>query len=63
MQGMEGKTGVLQNIAYFSVPRNDGFKMLPSEIESWKTGEKAFTYKGTTGFMVTVDMTSDDVAM
>ena len=34
-----------------------------NEIEAWKVGDKAFTPKGTTGFMVTVDMKSDDLAM
>ena len=62
-QGMNGETGVFKNIAYFAAPRNNGFKMMPNEIETWKVGERAFTYRGTTGFMVTVDMRSDDVAM
>jgi len=61
-EGMDGKDGVLQNIAYFAAPRNSGFKMMPNEIETWKVGDKAFEFKGTTGFMVTVDMKSDDVA-
>ncbi len=61
--GMDGKTAVFENLAYFAVPRNDGFKMMPTEIESWKRGDKAFEYRGTTGFMVTVDMRSDDLAM
>ena len=60
-QGIGGETGVLENIAYFGAPRNDGFKMMPNEIETWKVGDKAFEFKGTTGFMVTVDMSSDDV--
>ena len=60
-QSMEGKTGVLQNIAYFGAARNTGFKMMPNEIETWKVGDKAFEFKGTTGFMVTVDMKSSDL--
>lgn len=60
--GLGGETGVLENIAYFGAPRNDGFKMMPNEIETWKVGDKAFEFSGTTGFMVTVDMTSDDVS-
>ncbi len=60
--GMGGEMGVLQNIAYFGAPRNDGFKMMPNEIETWKVGDKAFEFSGTTGFMVTVDMASSDVA-
>ncbi len=60
--GMGGDTGKLENIAYFGAPRNDGFKMMPNEIETWKVGDKAFEYSGTTGFMITVDMKSSDVA-
>ncbi len=61
-QGLGGESGVLQNVAYFGAPRNDGFKMMPNEIETWKVGDKAFEFKGTTGFMITVDMSSDDLA-
>ena len=61
-QGMGGETGVLSNIAYFGAARNDGFKMMPNEIETYKVGDRAFEHKGSTGFMVTVDMKSSDVA-
>ena len=61
-EGMDGDTSFLQNVAYFGAARNDGFKMMPNEIETWKVGDKAFEFKGTTGFMVTVDMASSDVA-
>ena len=60
--GLGGETGRLENIAYFAAPRNNGFKMMPNEIETWKVGDRAFEFKGTTGFMITVDMSSDDVA-
>ena len=59
---MGGETGVLENIAYFGAARNNGFKMMPNEIETWKVGDKAFKFNGTTGFMITVDMTSADVS-
>jgi hypothetical protein len=59
-QGMEGEAGVLSNIAYFAAPRNDGFKMMPNEIETWKVGDRAFEFSGTTGFMITVDAASSD---
>ena len=62
-KGMGGETGVLKNIAYFGAARNDGFKMMPNEIETWKVGNKAFEFKGTTGFMITIDMKSDDLTM
>ncbi len=61
--GMGGENGMLSNIAYFGAPRNNGFKMMPTEIESWKVGDKAFQFSGSTGFMITVDMKSDDLAM
>jgi len=60
--GMGGDTGVLENIAYFAAPRNNGFKMMPNEVETWKVGDKAFEFNGTTGFMITVDMASTDLA-
>ena len=59
--GMDGNASMLENVRYFGAPRNDGFKMMPNEIETWKVGEKAFEFKGTTGFMVTVDMRSEDL--
>ncbi len=62
-EGIDGKTATLANIAYFGASRNNGFKMMPNEIETWKMGDKAFEYKGTTGFMITVDMTSHDMGM
>lgn len=62
-EGIGGATATLQNIAYFGAPRNNGFKMMPNEIETWKKGERAFSFKGTTGFMITVDMESGDLTM
>lgn len=62
-QGMGGEAGMFTNIAYFGAPRNSGFKMMPNAIEAWRVGDKAFEFKGTTGFMTTVDMQSDDLAM
>jgi hypothetical protein len=35
--------------------------MMPNEVETWKVGEKAFRFEGTTGFMITVDMKSADL--
>jgi hypothetical protein len=62
-EGMGGDTAILENVAYFGAARNNGFKMMPNEIETWKVGDEAFEFKGTTGFMITVDMKSDDVTM
>jgi hypothetical protein len=60
--GMGGDASMLENVAYFAAPRNDGFKMMPNEIETWKVGDKAFEFSGTTGFMITVDAASSDFA-
>jgi hypothetical protein len=38
-----------------------GFEMMPNEIETWKVGDNAFAFKGTTGFMITGDMKSGDL--
>lgn len=52
---------VIKNLKYFGVPRNDGFIMMPNEVEAYRLGDKAFEYKGTNGFMITIDMNSRDV--
>ena len=52
---------VIQNLRYFGAPRNDGFVMMPNEVEAYRVGDKAFEYKGTNGFMITYDIASKDV--
>lgn len=53
---------VIKNLKYFGVPRNDGFIMMPNEVEAYRLGDKAFEYKGTNGFMITIDIASRDVS-
>jgi hypothetical protein len=54
---------VIKNLKYWGAPRNDGFVMMgPNVVEAYRVGPKAFEYKGTNGFMVTIDITSKDVA-
>jgi hypothetical protein len=60
-QGMTNEPAVLKNVRYWGTPRNDGFVMMPNELETWKEGPNAFEFKGTNGFMLTFDMTSKDV--
>lgn len=60
----EGATSdaiVIKNLKYDAAPRNDGFILMPNEVEAYRVGDKAFEFKGTTGFMVTIDMTSEDI--
>jgi len=60
--GMTNEPVVIQNLKYWGAPRNDGFILMPNQVEAYRTGDKAFEYKGTNGFMVTFDITSKDVA-
>jgi hypothetical protein len=53
---------VLSNLRYWGAPRNDGFILMPNEVEAYRVGPKAFEYKGTNGFLITVDINSNDVA-
>ena len=50
-----------ERVKYWGTPRNDGFVMMPNEIETYREGPKAYEFKGTNGFMLTFDMTSKDV--
>jgi hypothetical protein len=51
---------VINNLKYWGAPRNDGFVLMPNEVEAYRLTDKAFEYKGTNGFMITVDITSKD---
>lgn len=53
---------VVRNLKYWGAPRNDGFVLMPNEVEAYRVGPKAFEFKGTNGFMITVDINSNDVA-
>jgi hypothetical protein len=50
-----------RNLRYWGAPRNEGFVLMPNEIEAYRLGDKAYEFKGTNGFMITVDITSNDV--
>ena len=60
-KGMTDDPVVIKNIRYFGAPRNDGLVMMPNEVTAYRLGDKAFDFKGTTGFMLTLDITSEDV--
>jgi hypothetical protein len=62
LPGMTDEPVVIRNLRYFGAARNDGFVLMPNEVEAYRTGDKAFEYRGTNGFMITYDMTSADVA-
>ncbi len=52
---------VVKNLKYFGVPRNDGFVMMTNEVQAYRVGEQAYESKGTNGFVITIDMNSNDV--
>jgi hypothetical protein len=58
----EGTT-VIKNMSYFAATRNDGFNILPAEIVAYRRGPKPapFEFRGTSGWTITVDMSSRDV--
>lgn len=53
---------VINNLHYWGAPRNSGFVLMPNEVEAYRLGEKAFEFKGTNGFMITIDLNSKDFA-
>lgn len=52
---------VITNLHYWGAPRNDGFVLMPNEIETYRLTDKAFEFKGTNGFMITLDINANDV--
>jgi uncharacterized protein DUF1326 len=60
--GMTSQPVVIKNLRYWGAPRNDGFVMMPNEVEAYRVGPNAFEFKGTNGFMLTLDMSSADAA-
>ncbi len=59
--GMTGDPVVIKNLKYWGVPRNDGFVLMPNDVEAFRAGDKPFEFKGTNGFMITIDIASKDV--
>lgn len=58
--GMTEGPVVIKNLQYWGAPRNDGFVLMPNEVEAFRVGDKPFEFKGTNGFMITVDMEAKD---
>jgi len=61
-QGMTDDPIVIKNLRYWGAPRNDGFVLMQNEVEAYRSGAKPFEFKGSNGFMITVDVTSKDRA-
>jgi hypothetical protein len=59
--GMNNKPVTLSNMDYFGYPRNNGFLLMPNDIEAYRIGDKPFEYKGTNGLVTTVEISSKDI--
>jgi hypothetical protein len=59
---MTPQPSVLENVKYFAAPRNDGFVLMPNEVQAYRVGPHAFESKGTNGFMITYDVSSKDAS-
>jgi hypothetical protein len=57
-QGMTSDPVVVKNLPYEGATGNDGFIVMPSEVEAYRVGTKPFEFKGTNGFVITVDINS-----
>lgn len=56
---------VIKNLKYWGTPRNDGFVLMPNQVEAFRQvpeGKQGFEFKGSNGFMITFDINSKDVA-
>jgi hypothetical protein len=60
-KGMNDDPIVISNLIYWGAPRNDGFIMMPNEINAYRVGDKPFEFKNSNGFMITLDITSKDI--
>ncbi|MEK6321709.1 MAG: DUF1326 domain-containing protein [Acidobacteriota bacterium] len=59
--GVTDDSIVITNLRYFGAARNTGFILMPNEVEAYRVGSKPFEYRGTNGFMITIDITSKDI--
>lgn len=60
-QGMTDEPVVIKNLAYWGAQRNEGFVLMPNEVQALRVapeGRTAYEFKGTNGFMITFDINS-----
>ena len=53
-----GEPVVIKNLKYWGATNNDGFVLMPNVVEAYRVTDKAFEYKGSNGFMLTLDIDS-----
>src|SRR5213593_1991057 len=54
----KGEPVVIRNLKYFGAQRNNGFVLMTNKVEAYRVGDKPFEFKGTNGFMITIDIDS-----
>ena len=61
-QGMTDEPIVIHNLTYWGAPRNEGFVLMQNEVQAYRIGAESFETKGTNGFMITLEISSEDAA-
>ena len=56
--GEAGQVPVIKGLQYWAADHNDGFVLMPNVIETYHVGDKPYEFKGTNGFMLTLDIAS-----
>jgi hypothetical protein len=56
--GMTNEPVVIRNLRYFGASHNDGFIVMPNEVEAYRVGDRPYEFKGTNGFMITIQAES-----
>jgi hypothetical protein len=51
---------VIKNLKYWGAPNNDGFVLMPNEVQAYRAGDKPFDFKGTNGFMITFEINANN---
>jgi len=61
--GEKGHTPVIKDLQYWGADHNTGFVLMPNSVEAYRVGDKPFEFKGTNGFMITVDIADHPMAV
>lgn len=60
--GEAGQVPVIKGLQYWAADHNDGFVLMPNTVETYHVGAKPFEFKGTNGFMMTLEIASKPAA-
>jgi hypothetical protein len=53
---------VIKGLQYWAADHNTGFMLMPNTVEAYRVGDKKFEFKGTNGFMLTLDIAAKPAA-